>query len=91
MILLFKCSLSTASSAILASVTASDASFAVVILLSEGVPKSNTSPKITTKSITSPVAKLLAKVSVDPDTVNESPGACSTSRFYFSLIYLFRF
>ena len=48
MILLFKCSLSTASSAILASVTASDASFAVVTVASEGAPKSNTSLPIVT-------------------------------------------
>ena len=43
---------------------------------SDGVPKSRTFPNNVIKSITSPVAKLLAKVIVEPDTVNEPPGFC---------------
>ena len=45
--------------------------------VSEGVPVFKVSPNKVIKSITSPVAKLLAKVIVEPEIVKELPGFCS--------------
>ena len=45
---------------------------------SEGVPTFKVSPNKIIKSITSPVAKLLAKVIVAPEIVKELPGFCKT-------------
>ena len=59
-----------------AAVTALAAILAVVTPLSLGVPMSNTLPNNIIKSITSPVAKLLAKVIVEPEIVKELPGFC---------------
>ena len=49
--------------------------FAFVTVESDGVPMSKVFPRTITKSMTSPVAKLDANVSVLPETVNESVGA----------------
>ena len=44
-------------------------SFALLTVESEGTPMESASPRTTIKSITSPVARLLAKVIVDPEMV----------------------
>ena len=49
---------------------------AFVTVASDGVPMSKVFPRTITKSMTSPVARLDANVSVLPETVNESVGAC---------------
>jgi len=49
---------------------------AAVTVSSEGTPVFKVSPNKVIKSITSPVAKLLAKVIVEPEIVKELPGFC---------------
>jgi len=53
-------------------------SLAAVTVLSDGVPMSKLLPNTNTKSITSPVERLDANVSVEPLTVKLSVGACYT-------------
>ena len=60
--LLFKCSLSTASSAIFASVTASAPNLSVVTDASEGVTVPPTAPDISVINIEAPLAGAVLKV-----------------------------